>query len=366
MVEASIQDIDRVGPTERESLTDTPKRDQGPVAPMPMPESILPADDLEIVCLPDLFLDHVIHLPEIDEVEATIRSTYAQGGGKVLDVPQQVIPGGNAANTAYALSRLGVRARLVGRTSPRGLAFFEATMGAEGVDMELVADDGEMAATTVLAYGPEGTNVMLNDPGSVEDYGREDMTPAIEEAIGAADAVLVGNWASMTQHGTELVRHVAQIASEADTFSYFDASDPSRRDDEEELIEAIADSPLDAWAMNDAEVAIFTGQSDIATAAGQLADRTGTRIDVHDADHAVSVGPNGKATARTFDVDPIHLTGAGDAFNAGNLVAELAGLKPEKRLRFAHAIAAATIAHPDATPPGPEDVQRQWKLAGSG
>lgn len=324
---------------------------------MSVPLDPLPADDLEVVCLPDLFLDHTNQLPPIDEAEDTLRRIHGQGGGKVLDVPQQVVPGGNAANAAHALARLGSRPRLVGRTSPRGKAFFASTIARDGVEMELVRDDGELAATTVLAYGPEGTNVMLNDSGSVETYGPGDLTAEDEAAIREADAVLVGNWSSMTEHGTELVEHVAGIADEAGTLSYLDAADPSRREDHQRLVDAIAASSLDVWAMNDAEAELFSGEPDMQAAAQQLADRTGTRVDVHAADRAVSAREGALAEAATFDVDPAHLTGAGDAFNAGNLVGDLCGLEPEARLRLAHAVAAATISHPDARPPDPERLR---------
>jgi ribokinase len=321
---------------------------------MSLPVDRLPAEDLAVVCLPDLFLDHVIELPEIDEAEETIRRIHSQGGGKVLDVPQQVIPGGNAANAAHALARLGLEVDLAGRTSQRGKAFFQCTIARDGVGLSLVREDGELAATSVLAYGAEGTNVMLNDPGSVEGYGPEDLREADEQAIRAADAVLVGNWASMTEHGTELVRHVVDVADGADTWTYLDAADPSRREDRDELVAALADVPLDVWAMNDAEVELFSGEAGLEAGAQALAERTGARVDVHSGETAVSARSGVVAEAETFDVEPRHLTGAGDAFNAGNLVGDLLGLDPGERLRLAHAVAAATISHPDARPPDAE------------
>jgi fructokinase len=316
----------------------------------------LPARDLSIVCLPDLFLDHMIAMPPIGEAEHTLRDVHDQGGGKVLDVPQQVVPGGNAANTAHALARLGADVQLAGRTSPRGRSFFAATIGTDGVDMGLVRDDGELAATAVLAYEPEGTNVMLNDPGSVETYGPDDVTARLAEAIGEADAVLVGNWAIMTEHGSELVAHVSELAG-PDTLTYLDAADPARRDDEDELVDQLASIDWDVWTMNEAEAELFSGQTDMATAADVLAEETGARVDVHSGERAVSCASGVQAEAACYDVEPEHLTGAGDAFNAGNLIADLLGADPETRLRFAHAVAAATIADPDARPPDPAGLQ---------
>lgn len=328
---------------------------------MPLPDELEFVSDVEVVCLPDLFLDHVVHLPPIGEAEATIRKVHGRGGGKVLDVPQQVLPGGNAANTAHALARLDASVRLIGRTSPRGRAFFQSTVGADGVGMELVDGDGELAATTVLAYGEEGTNVMLNDPGSVEGFGPADLQDSQRQAIREADAVLVANWASMTRHGTELVQNVVELAYDAGTHSYLDAADPSRRDDARQLVDALEQVPLDVWAMNDAEARLFSGGEDPAQAARDLWEQTGARVDVHDADKAVSVGGQACTRVPAFPADPVHLTGAGDAFNAGNLLGHLGGLEPEDRLRLAHAVAACTIERPAGTPPSIEELGRRYE-----
>ena len=48
----------------------------------------------------------------------------------------------------------------------------------------------------------------------------------------------------------------------------------------------------------------------------------------------------------TFNVEPIRLTGAGDAWNSGDILAELLHLPDAQRLMLANAVAAYYISHP--------------------
>ncbi|MHB8605471.1 MAG: hypothetical protein ACYDCK_09465, partial [Thermoplasmatota archaeon] len=90
---------------------------------------------LHVVCLPDFYLDHFVELPRWDDAVAAMRGVFERGGGNVQNVPQRFAAGGNAANTALALARLGVHAHLVARTSAFGALVLRDTLGAAGVDL---------------------------------------------------------------------------------------------------------------------------------------------------------------------------------------------------------------------------------------
>jgi ribokinase len=322
-------------------------------------EALDRAVEASIVCLPDLFVDHFVDLDDWDTASERVQAAVDRGGGNILDVDQQVHPGGNAANTAWALARLGCQVRLAGVTSPRVLALFEATLGRDGVDLSLVDERAEASLTTVLEVSDPPANAMLNDPGSLAELDADGLPAGTFAAIEDADAVLVANWASLREHGTALVERVLAIARQAGTIAHVDAADPSERTDadREALAEAIARTPPSAWAMSETEARTFAGEDDTRKAGQTLAEQTGTRVDVHAHDAATSHDDARAARADAFDVDHVErTTGAGDAFNAGNLLGDVVGLDAQARLTLAHAVAGCYVARAERRPPNSEDV----------
>lgn len=82
-----------------------------------------------------------------------------------------------------------------------------------------------------------------------------------------------------------------------------------------------------------------------------------TRVDFHTKEYVASYGEGGE-TGRipTFNVKPFRLTGAGDAWSAGNILGDVMDLRDELRLILANAVAAYYISHPQGKHPGIEDV----------
>ena len=63
----------------------------------------------------------------------------------------------------------------------------------------------------------------------------------------------------------------------------------------------------------------------------------------------------------TFKVNVLRATGAGDAWNAGNIFADGNGLSDEGRLTLANAVAACYLARPDGVHPTREQLTRFLK-----
>ena len=86
-------------------------------------------------------------------------------------------------------------------------------------------------------------------------------------------------------------------------------------------------------------------------AAKNLAEKIGVYIDLHTFKGAA--WSNGKETdyINAFKVEPRRATGAGDCWNAADIVGHFAGLDPRERLTFANAYASSYVRNIYAEPP---------------
>lgn len=324
----------------------------------------LDASAFHVVTLPDFFLDHFVPLPGWDRVIPSWRDVHERGGGNVLTPGQHFQPGGNAANTALALARLGVRAHLVTRTSAFGKAYLDQTLGRQGVDLRHARADGQLSVTTALEFHESRpANVMLSDSGSVAQFGPESLDANDHTLIEAADLVLIANW-SQNRRGTPLVEAVTSLARKAGTMTMLDTGDPSARlaDVPEILARLIALDDLDVFAMNENELrllagrALAAGEEEVAAARALHAGRPGHVLDLHTARFAATFGPDGEAVVPTFRVEPLRVTGAGDAWNAGNILGHLVRLDPADRLLLANAVAGLYVSGKEGIAPTLGDV----------
>ena len=329
-------------------------------------------EEYHVVTLPDFFLDHFVKVPAWRETIPRWEGVHARGGGNVPTPAQHVQPGGNAANTALALARLGVRTHLVTRTSEFGKAYLEQTLHKLGVDTRHVKGDGHLSITTAIEFQEEArqANLMLSDPGSVAEFGPESLDANDWTLVEAADLVLVANW-SQNRKGTALVDAVARAARKAGTWTMVDPADPSSRGaDLGELKERVLGLPeLDVFAMNENELRQLVGRPVSAGAEEREAARAlhgarrGGTLDLHTARFAATWGPLGEAWVPTFRVEPLRVTGAGDAWNAGNILGHLAELPPAERLALANAVAGLYVSGKEGLAPTLADVAR---FVGSG
>lgn len=319
-----------------------------------------------VVTLPDFFLDHFLRLPRWDEALPAWKSVHARGGGNVPTPGQHFQPGGNAANTALALARLGVRTHLVTRTSGFGRAYLEQTLGRMGVDLRHVKADGHLSVTTALEFQEaRPANVMLSDPGSLAQYGPEELDANDWTLLEAADLVLLSNW-SQNRRGTALVEAVARAARKAGTSTMLDTGDPSARaaDLPELLGRVLPLADLDVYALNENELRLLTGrplaegEEEVTAARGLHARRPDGVLDLHTARFAATFTSSGEAVVPTFCVEPLRVTGAGDSWNAGNIVGHLAGLAPTDRLLLANAVAGLYVSGKEGIAPTLGDVVR--------
>jgi sugar/nucleoside kinase (ribokinase family) len=74
-------------------------------------------------------------------------------------------------------------------------------------------------------------------------------------------------------------------------------------------------------------------------------------VDLHTSLFAGSFTKNNETVVPTFNVSALRSTGAGDAWNAGNIFGAALGLPDSCRLTLANAVAAYYISNPTAEHP---------------
>jgi ribokinase len=321
--------------------------------------------DSRAVLLPDLFIDHLVPVPGLHGFEEGTRRLVKQGGGNLLYSPQQTRLGGNAANTGFALARLGVPVTLVAMTDPVGrLLWEEAVRGLPAETKGLISKD-RASRTVALELQEESANVMLSDPGPLADFGPGDLDMEAWGWIEEADLVVATNWAQAVKHGTELFEQVITRAHRAGAFTFLDTGDPAHRPRAAwDLLRSPLFASLSAWGVNEHEVRFYAGclldrpeaELDVEDALSVLARHTKARVDLHTHTFALSMDAEGAVQVPSFPVHPRFRTGAGDAWNAGNLVGYLLGVPARSRLTLAHAVATLTIGGEAPGPPTMEQV----------
>ncbi|HEC81478.1 MAG TPA: carbohydrate kinase family protein [Thermoplasmatales archaeon] len=310
-----------------------------------------------VVLLPDFFLDHIITFECFNDALESMRRVYDQGGGNIPVEGQVLTCGGNAANTAKTLAKLGVSTHFIGKTSVLGGELIRFFLEKEGVDVTGVKTDGKLAKTVAIEF--EGRNVMISDSGSVKEFDFNSFSENDLEVIGSADMVCVTNWV-LNKKGTELAKEVFSFAKKRGVKTFFDSGDPSSRRDEVDVLfkEVVSSSDLDVFSLNENELRYFAEvanvcEKNVLSLVEGLQSKIEARVDLHTSGFSFSNG----VTVDSFRLEkPFVSTGAGDAWNAGNIFGELLGFRDDERLLFANAVAACYISRMPPTSPELDEV----------
>jgi len=310
-----------------------------------------------VVMLPDFFVDHFVSLESVKKTFLAVNALAVQGGGNLPGIPQQVCQGGNAANTALALARLGVSSHLICRTDPFGLHLLQFFLGKHQVDLSGVKTTGKLAITTALEFRENHANVMMGDPGSVADFSFDLLDAHDHECITSADIVGVVNW-NLNACGTMLAKKIFETVKKQGVKTFFDSGDPSPRvSDIPELMAQVLRNPnLGIFGLNENELRYYstvsgTSQENLVSAVSRLKKQISARIDLHTSRFSCSMGST-PTIIPTISLPTIYRsTGAGDAWNAANLFAEIFRFETDERLLFANVAAGFYISTPEPIHP---------------
>jgi ribokinase len=332
---------------------------------------------VRVVVMPDFFFDHLVSFDgSFKSLQERIDAVASQGGGNIPLTEQWVMRGGNAINCLSALAVLGVNASFIGRTSDLGLHLLKYFLPYANVDLSGVKTNGALALTVALEAKVRGrrSNVMLNYPASVSDFGPDSITSDDWEKILHADMVCCFNWLQ-NKKGTKLVEAVfRKVKAEGAGLTYLDTCDPSSRQDEiGDLMKGVLKKPfVDIFGMNESEACWFAGYFDKSfdkrrktedlsklslEAAALLFDKLKLRIDLHTVDFSATFAQGNRFVAPSFEVKTVErVTGAGDAWNAANIFGELVHMPNIERLLLANAASAFYIQNAEGKHATREDI----------
>ncbi|RLG92880.1 hypothetical protein DRO34_01945 [Candidatus Bathyarchaeota archaeon] len=326
-----------------------------------------------VVVMPDFFLDRIVTYPkDLHSFINDMARIAEQKGGNIDGVPQKEIRGGNAVNTASALAKLGVKVHPIICTDKFGYALIKLFLEGLDVDLSHVKIRECLSITTAIElHAEEGkVNVMLRDLGSLADFSPKDLSPEDFRLIEEADYVCIFNWAGTRRFGTQLAEEIfKRVKTKGRGKTYLDTADPSSNKAEiPQLVEKVMLKHfVDILSVNENEAIWYASYFEpekvakhkkrlkteaLAKECAQiLAEHLDTRIDLHTTRFSMSIFENRSLVVPAFDVEVKQATGAGDAWNAGNIYADSQGFKAEARLTFANAVAAYYVSSLEAAHP---------------
>ena len=320
-----------------------------------------------VVVMPDFFLDRIVSLCyDVKKFAAMLSSVTVRKGGSIDEVAQEDIIGGNAVNTASALAALGAKVTPIVCTDEFGLQKIKFLLRQYRLDLSHIKIVEKTSVTTALEFEDANgkKNVMLRDVGSLTDFGPSNLDDRDHELIEDADYLCLFNWAGTRKFGTKLAETVfSRIKTRGKGKTYFDTADPTPNMAKiPELLENVLKKrQVDILSLNENEAVSYGAilDEDIAKSCGKkrleklamdaarvLAKNLSARIDLHTTAFSGTFTRKQEITVPAFEIKPLRATGAGDAWNAGNILGDGSGLSDEGRLTLANAVSACYLTDP--------------------
>jgi sugar/nucleoside kinase (ribokinase family) len=222
--------------------------------------------------------------------------------------------------------------------------------------MELTTENGKV-------------NIMLRDVGALANFGPRHLNNDDFEAIRNADYVCVFNWAGTREFGTELAKTVfSHVKTSGKGKTYYDTADPiPNKGKIPELVKSVLQGKhVDILSVNENEAICYASQlsseieelrkrlrfEELAKESARiLASHLSARVDLHTTSFSATFTKKGETVVPAFKVPVLRATGAGDAWNAGNILGDAYRLSDGGRLALANAVAAYYISNPNGVHP---------------
>ena len=333
--------------------------------------------EIHVVVMPDFFLDRFVSLnSNLETFVDAVADVLGRKGGSIDGVIQKDFRGGNAVNTASALASLGIKVTPIICTDKLGFQLLKFYLKSPRISLSHVKTVEKPSITTALEFQTTNgkANVMLRDVGSLADFGPQNLGGEDFEVIQKADYVCVFNWAGTRRFGTALAQTVFQyVKTKGRGKTYFDSADPTpnKREAPDLLRKVLQANLVDILSLNENEAVFYASllnpemkslkrklniEELALESAKTLAKRLNTRIDLHTTSFSATFTKGNEIIVPAFNVPVLRATGAGDAWNAGNIIGDAYGLPAAVRLTLANATAAYYISNLKAAHPTREQL----------
>jgi sugar/nucleoside kinase (ribokinase family) len=328
--------------------------------------------EVDVVVMPDFFMDRLVSLNlNVKRFSETVGNVARRKGGSIDGIEQTELSGGNAINTASALVALGVKAIPIVCTNKLGSQLIKFYLKSSKVDLSHVKISNKASITTALEFEVDGgkVNVMLRSVGSLRGFGPRCLSIKDFEAIENADYVCVFNWAGTRRFGTELAKTIfRRLKTRGKGKTYYDTADPTpnKKKIPELLKNVLQSGYVDILSVNENEAICYASQlsseiqelrkslrfDELAMESARiLAMHLSARIDLHTTNFSGTFTKKTGKIVPAFQVPVLRATGAGDAWNAGNILGDSFELSDDCRLALANAVAAYYLSDPNGRHP---------------
>jgi sugar/nucleoside kinase (ribokinase family) len=328
--------------------------------------------ELNVVVMPDFFLDRLISLNyDVKDFSEALGSVAERKGGSIDGIKQTELRGGNAINTASVLAALDIKVTPIVCTSKFGLQLITFYLKSLAVDFSHIKIFDKLSITTAIELTTENgkVNIMLRDVGTLANFRPRDLNKDDFKAIEKADYVCVFNWAGTRKFGTELAKTVFRhVKTNGKGKTYYDTADPipNRRKIPELVKNVLQGKHVDILSVNENEAICYALQlcseiekfrkrlkfEELAKESARiLASHLSARVDLHTTTFSATFTKKGETVVSAFEVPVLRATGAGDAWNAGNILGDAYKLSDDNRLTLANMVAAYYVSNPKGAHP---------------
>ncbi len=308
--------------------------------------------DKKVVLLPDFYIDRLIYVRRSPEEFIKMITSYAETGGGIQNVLQEIVRGGNAANTAAVLASLGVPVYLITEVDELGYVFlrhFFKEFSNVCLDYVKLGDDVSKTTSFEIIGEKRSINIMFGYPGSLPKFCFKKLSSRDLKLLAEADMVGIFNWAGNYYCGTDLFLKLPKYVKENGRgLVYADIADPrSRLNDLPDLIYVLKYGYIDFLSLNEIELSCIASKlglecNKLLKCAVDVYRELGVTIVLHT--NMFSACIHGDAViVPAFNVKPKRLTGAGDSFNSGFIFSTLADLNMRERLLLGNSVAGFYI-----------------------
>lgn len=264
--------------------------------------------------------------------------------GELISVKEiYLATGGCASNTAVSLSKIGLKAGVIGKVGNDIFGDFVINYLKEnGVDISTVSRSKEKATSkTIILLTADEDRRFIHNFGANADFGLDDIDL---NYVCQAKALYVGGYLVLPRLNQASLIKLFKLAKEKNISTFLDVVAPGPDPD---LINQCKEafSYTDYFLPNQDEARILTGKEDPESQAEVFLKYNPEMVVVKTMgrEGALIRTKDKVIRSKVYKVDIVDPSGGGDAFDAGFIFGILQGWNLEKTLQFASAMGASAV-----------------------